>query len=166
MGAKGTEKEATNKRAAKAVDKEQAALQAEEQEGQAVKTEAKTTGQKAEKAAGAEAKAAEQKTEKVMKAATKEEPKTTEKTAKKQAPKKSTATKKTEKPEQKTEVFIEYNGHKILETDIIAQVKEKFRTSGHRVASIKTLQVYIKPEDAKAYYVINDGKYTGDVDLF
>lgn len=158
MSAKSTEKETTNKKAAKAAEKEQTAQEAAEKTEQAVETETKTTGQKTEKAA---------KTAKAVKAATvKEEQKTAEKPAKKQAPKKQTAAKKTEKPEQKTEIFIEYNEHQLLESDIVAQVKEEFRKKGHRVASIKTLQVYIKPEDAKAYYVINDGKDKGEVKLF
>lgn len=158
MSAKSTEKETTNKKAAKAAEKEQTAQEAAEKTEQAVETETKTTGQKTEKAA------------KTAKAATaKEEQKTAEKPAKKQAAKKQTAAKKTEKPEQKTEIFIEYNEHKLLESDIVAQIKEKFRKKGHRVASIKTLRIYIKPEHAKAYYVINDGKdgdYVDHIDLF
>lgn len=155
MSAKSTEKETTNRKAAKAAEKEQTAQEAAEKTEQAVETETKTTGQKTEKVA------------KSAKAATvKEEQKPAEKAAKKQAPKKQAAAKKTEKPEQKTDIFIEYKEHKLLESDIVAQVKEEFRKDGHRVASIKTLQIYVKPEDAKAYYVINDGKYTGDVDLF
>lgn len=152
MSAKSTEKETTNKNAVKAAEKEQTAQEAAEKTEQAVETETKTTGRKTEKAAKA--------------ATVKEEQKPAEKAAKKQAPKKQAAAKKTEKPEQKTDIFIEYKGHKLLESDIVAQVKEEFRKDGHRVASIKTLQIYIKPEDAKAYYVINDGKYTGDVNLF
>ena len=34
--------------------------------------------------------------------------------------------------------------------------------AGHRLSSIKSLDVYIKPEDYTAYYVIN-GKVTGKV---
>ena len=36
---------------------------------------------------------------------------------------------------------------------------------GHRASSIKSLQVYLKPEEFAAYYVINQ-KFAGRVDLF
>lgn len=32
-------------------------------------------------------------------------------------------------------------------------------------AAVKDIKVYVKPEDGKAYYVVNDGKYNGSVDL-
>lgn len=35
---------------------------------------------------------------------------------------------------------------------------------GHRASSIKTLDLYVKPEDGAAYYVIN-GKETGKIEL-
>ena len=34
----------------------------------------------------------------------------------------------------------------------------------HRASSVKKLTLYVKPEDRKAYYVIND-KTTGSVEL-
>lgn len=87
------------------------------------------------------------------------------KAAKKSAAKK-TATKKADKPELKPEIYLEYHGHQIEGTSVVEKVKESFVSSGHRVSSIKSLQIYMKPEEFKAYYVINDGKFTGDVDLF
>lgn len=35
---------------------------------------------------------------------------------------------------------------------------------GHRASAIKKLTIYLKPEERKAYYVINE-KATGDIDL-
>ena len=32
-------------------------------------------------------------------------------------------------------------------------------------AALKNIDLYVKPEDGKAYYVVNDGKVTGSVDL-
>ncbi len=95
----------------------------------------------------------------------KNEEKTEEKAAKKSTAKK-TGSKKTDKPELKPEVFIEYQGRQTLETAIIDKVKAAFVASGHRMASVKSLQIYVKPEEFKAYYVINSGKYTGAVDMF
>ena len=45
------------------------------------------------------------------------------------------------------------------------RVKEQFAAEGHRPSSIKSLNIYVKPEEYSAYYVINE-KYTGRVDLF
>lgn len=85
--------------------------------------------------------------------------------AAKKAPRKAAA-KKTDKPELKPEVYIEYQGQQAMEAAVIDKVKAAYVASGHRVSSIKSLQVYIKPEEFKAYYVINSGKYTGEVFLF
>ncbi len=144
MSAKSTEKEAASK-AAKTADQE---VTAQEAASKPVEAEAKTTGQK---------------TGKAVKAA--KEEKTAEKTTKRQTTKK-TAAKKTERQEPKTDVFVEYQGRKILESEVIDKVKAAFVKSGHRAAFIKSMQIYIKPEEAKAYYVINDNKYSGDVDLY
>lgn len=117
----------------------------------AKKEQTKKEGQKAEKE---EAKPAAKKAEK-------EEAKP----AKKSGAKKPAA-KKTDKPEVKPEVFIEYQGQQAQQAVIIEKVRAAFVASGHRASSIKSLNIYIKPEEFKVYYVINDGKYTGDVDLF
>lgn len=147
MSAKSTEKEATTT-AANAAEQEMAAQGAADKP---VETDSKATGQKA-------------KAGKAVKAG-KEDAKTGEKAAKKPAAKKTSA-KKTEKPEPKTDIFIEYQGHKILHSEVVEKVKAAFVKSGHRAAFIKSMQIYIKPEEAKAYYVINDNKYNGDVDLY
>lgn len=95
---------------------------------------------------------AEEKTTKAVKAA-----KTT-KSAK-------TTTKKAVKEELKPEVFIQYQGKEAVVADAIEKAKAEFVADGHRVSTIKTLQVYLKPEDNSAYYVINQ-KFAGRVDLF
>lgn len=71
------------------------------------------------------------------------------------------AAKKVEK-EVIQEVYFEYMGDQILSNDLVERIKEAYKNEGHRVSSIKTLRVYVNPEDRKAYYVINDkaeGKY-------
>lgn len=126
----------------------------------------------ADEAAKEEAVSAEVKPEAAKKAA-KDEAKPAEKkggkdeakAAKKTAAKKSAA-KKADKPELKPDIYIEYQGKQAAETAVVEKVKAAFVASGHRASSIKSLQIYIKLEEFKAYYVINDGKYTGGVDLF
>ncbi|MDE7313475.1 MAG: hypothetical protein K2N87_17950 [Eubacterium sp.] len=142
MSSKSTDKE--TKSVAEAADvKEVKAVKADAkpEADTAVKKETKTVGKKADKD---EAKA-----------------------AKKPAAKRSTAKKeKAEKPELKPEVFIEYQDQQTSELSVVDKVKAAFVASGHRASSIKSLQIYIKPEEFKAYYVINDNKYNGEVDLF
>ena len=60
---------------------------------------------------------------------------------------------------------------KSKETDVTKKkpaVKEQivaaYVAEGHRASAIKKLTIYLKPEERKAYYVINE-KATGDVDL-
>ena len=55
-------------------------------------------------------------------------------------------------------------GKEILTADLVAQATEKWVTLGHRASSIKELNLYVKPEDSAAYYVIN-GKESGKLEL-
>ena len=55
-------------------------------------------------------------------------------------------------------------GKEILTADLVAQVTEKWVALGHRASSIKELNLYVKPEDSAAYYVIN-GKESGKLEL-
>ena len=98
-----------------------------------------------------------------VKAATKvEEPKkTAAETAKKRKPRTKTA-KKAAKEELKPE---EYQGREGVVEDAIKKVTEQFVAEGHRASTIKSLQLYLKPEENAAYYVINQ-KIAGRVDLF
>ena len=66
------------------------------------------------------------------------------------------------------EVFVEYtdNGEQTASVaDIVAKIKEKYVAEGHRESSIKSLKVYMKPQEWKAYYVINN-KIESHIDLF
>ncbi len=67
--------------------------------------------------------------------------------------------------EVKPEVFIQYQGNEAMVAEAIEKAKLAFVADGHRLSTIKTFQVYLKPEEYAAYYVINK-KFTGRVDLF
>lgn len=107
-----------------------------------------------------ETKAAEVKAEKATKSAA---PKAEKKpAAKKAAAAKKPAAAKAPKAEKKTaaaKVILEYRGKQVAQDDIIAAVKADWKG-----AAIKTLEIYVKPEDAAAYYVVN-GKEGGKVTL-
>ena len=95
--------------------------------------------------------------ETVVKASAAKAPAAKETTEKKQAVKKQTA-----KKEIKVKAFVEYYGKQVEEKDMIANVKKAWTKSGKKVGDIKTMELYIKPEEAAVYYVIN-GTETGAV---
>lgn len=112
----------------------------------------------AEKAAEiAVEKAAETKT--AVKAAAK---KTAEKVG---TAKKTAAAKKAEKAPLIPEIKIQFAGNEADEDEIVNAIKNKYVSEGHRASAIKSLQIYLKPEENAAYYVINQ-KSMGMVPLF
>ena len=56
----------------------------------------------------------------------------------------------------KTSMYVEYQGLQVEEKEIIAKVKELWVNEGNKIKDIKELKLYIKPEEASAYYVINE----------
>lgn len=79
------------------------------------------------------------------------------KTVKKAAPKKTAA-----KKDMKVSAYVEFGDKQVEEKSIIADVKKAWTKSGKKVGDIKTMDLYIKPEEAAVYYVIN-GTETGSV---
>ena len=96
-----------------------------------------------------------------------EAPKAEKKAEVKAEPKKRGPKPKAEKAEKKEavqNVYVQFAGKEILTADLVAQVTEKWVALGHRASSIKELNLYVKPEDSAAYYVIN-GKESGKIEL-
>ena len=87
-----------------------------------------------------------------------EEPKKTTKKA-------TTTTKKATTKKVTATVNVQYMGNEISVTAIEENVKAAFVAEGHELSTIKTLTIYVKPEEYAAYYVIND-EFTGRVYLF
>lgn len=79
----------------------------------------------------------------------------------KAAPKKSK--KDAKEAENIKETYLEFGDNKILiEEEVTEKIKQAYKNEGHRISSIKKLQVYMNIDERKAYYVINDkaeGKY-------
>ena len=69
--------------------------------------------------------------------------------------------------EQETtpEIILQYRGYEVDVEAMTERVKAHYYSKGYKKGSIKTLQIYAKPEDFTAYYVINDG-VVGKVNLF
>lgn len=124
----------------------------------------------AEKPAAVEVKAAE--TKKPVEKPAEEPKKETAKkeTVKKEAPAKKTVkkapAKKTEakKVEKIEEIYLQFHGQEIFTKDIMERAKQAYISEGHRESSIKSIRLYIKPEENMAYYVINE-KIAGGVTL-
>ena len=60
----------------------------------------------------------------------------------------------------KTDVTIEVFGKQIVAKDILKKAEKAFEAS-HKDVAVKTLELYVKPEENVAYYVVN-GKGSDD----
>ena len=78
---------------------------------------------------------------------------------------KKPAAKNAAKEVLKPEITVQYQNLEVTTEVVEERVKAQFAAEGHRVGTIKKLNIYVKPEEYAAYYVIND-KFTGRVDLF
>lgn len=138
------------------------------------KEAAKTTAEKVEapvkEAVKAEAKAPAEKKEAVKEAAPKKEE--TKAAAKKETAKPAEAVKAepakkapAKKAAIKETVYLQYLGKEISHQDLVKQVKEVWtKQLKKKVGEIKTITLYLKPEENAAYYVVNDD-VTGSIAL-
>ena len=118
---------------------------------QATETVAKTV-EKAVKAAEKTTKAVAEKAEEVKEAV--------KETAK--APAKRTTTRKTVVKET---VYLQYLGKEINKDDLVKQVKDIWtKELKNKAGDLKSVTLYLKPEENMAYYVINDD-VTGSIAL-
>ena len=78
------------------------------------------------------------------------------------APAKKTATRKATVTET---VYLQYLGKEINKDDLVKQVKEIWtKELKNKAGDLKSITLYLKPEENKAYYVINDD-VTGSIAL-
>ncbi|WP_051588931.1 DUF6465 family protein [Ruminococcus sp. NK3A76] len=138
-------------------DKNVKEVAAEVKEAAAEKVEKAKT---ATKKTAAKAKTATKKTAAKAKTAAKTTAAKAKTTAKTTAAKAKTAAKKA--VENKQAVFVQYGDKEVAALDVLEAVKADFKANNK--GAVKTVKVYIKPEDNAAYYVVND-KVEGKVDL-
>ena len=62
------------------------------------------------------------------------------------------------------EVILQYREYEVNMDAVTERVKAHYTAKGHK-EPIENMQIYVKPEDFTAYYVINDG-VVGKVNLF
>ena len=138
----------------KAAEKEVKAAPAKAETAKAIETKKDTTKKLETKAAVLVDTPAEEK-----KAPAAKKKKTT--AAKKTTAKKSTA----KKAEIKTEMFLQFAGKEYSQEEIVQKVKDIWTYDlGKNVDEIKDVQLYLKPEESAAYYVVN-GEESGKVIL-
>ena len=97
----------------------------------------------------------------------KEEVKAEEKKAPaKKAPAKKAATTEKKAPAKvETAITLEFGDYTAVMSEVEEKVKAQFEAEGHKVSEIKSLNIYLKPFENSAYYVVNDD-VTGRVDMF
>lgn len=120
-----------------------------------VEKNVKAAGEKAKK----EAKAAETKAKKAVKDAetkVKKDAKAVETKAKK-------AVKAAEAKVAKVNTLVQFAGMEYSVADVEAKALDAFKAE-HKRTAVKSMTVYVKPEDHAAYYVVND-EFTGKVEL-
>ena len=78
----------------------------------------------------------------------------------KKAPAKKATTAKKETAKAETVITIQYQGNEVTVASVEEKVKAAFVAEGHKASTIKSLNIYVKPEEYAAYYVIN-GEVTG-----
>lgn len=127
-----------------------------EETAEAVRTVVETVAAKAEEAKAQETPAEEIKPEKKRPG---RKPGSKNKTTKERE--KLTAKKEASAPE----IYVQFGASESSVQAAVDRIRAEYVAQGHRASSIKSLKVYLKPEDNAAYYVVND-KVAGRVDLF
>lgn len=113
---------------------------------------AEATVKKAAKETAAAAKKATKATAETAKKAAK----ATAETAKKAASTAKKAVKSAEKKAtKKADLILQFAGAEYDVTDVAKRAEEAFKATGS-TTTIKSLKVYLKPEDRTAYYVVNE----------
>lgn len=65
----------------------------------------------------------------------------------------------------KSTVYVEYQEKQLEEKSLITKAKKIWTDMGNKATELTSLQLYIKPEENKAYYVFNEeikGEFTLD----
>lgn len=65
----------------------------------------------------------------------------------------------------KTNLYVQFAGKECTQDFIVKEAKKHWREAGNKMKDIKTLDIYIKPEEHTAYYAINGEEFAGTVSL-
>ena len=64
----------------------------------------------------------------------------------------------------KQQMFLQFNEQEIELSNVEANVKKDWKENGHKLSEIVDLDMYVKPEEAAVYYVVNK-EIEGKVEL-
>ncbi len=56
----------------------------------------------------------------------------------------------------KSTFYIEYYGKQVDEADLVKAAKNIWTNAGKKASDLKSLNLYVKPEENMAYYVFNE----------
>ena len=56
----------------------------------------------------------------------------------------------------KTNIYIEFYGEQVSKDELVKEAEKIWVAAGKKASDIKKIDLYVKPEEDKAYYVIND----------
>ena len=62
------------------------------------------------------------------------------------------------------QMILQFNGREFDLGAVEANVKKNWKDSGRKLSEIAALDIYVKPEEAAAYYVVNK-EFEGKVEL-
>lgn len=72
---------------------------------------------------------------------------------------------KNDKVELKANIYLQYMGKEFSTSDVMKKVKDVWvKELGKKPEELRSVNVYLKPEEFAAYYVIND-EVNGKIDL-
>ena len=63
------------------------------------------------------------------------------------------------------QIFLQFNEQEVEIGTVEANVKKAWKDAGKKLNEIETLDIYVKPQEGKAYYVVNK-ETEGKIDLF
>lgn len=64
----------------------------------------------------------------------------------------------------KQQTILQFDGNDYDVSEIEANVKKNWKDAGKKLSDIETLDIYVKPQEGKAYYVVNK-ETEGSIDL-
>ena len=65
----------------------------------------------------------------------------------------------------KTNIVLQYGSESTTREELVQKAKDAYlNETGKKASDIKSLDLYVKPEENKVYYVVNNSE-TGDYDL-
>ncbi len=64
----------------------------------------------------------------------------------------------------KQQMFLQFNEQEVELSTVEANVKKDWKDAGNKLTAIESLDIYVKPQEGKAYYVVNKDA-EGRIDL-